>query len=176
MRAGLAHATFAQRRALVELLIDRVIVTDEAVEIRYVMPTSPDGPHHRFCHLRKDHFNEVSSGSPLHEALNRRLSWGVNQRVGIAARFVEPANHEPLRIGRGSRLRTVSRGAHLEECQVGREHPAFVIICIVQKASHLAGTNNARFGRIVLMAQQAMSLVIAAAHATSCRTRLFRGE
>lgn len=35
---GLVEATFAQKRLLVELLIDRVIVTDEEVEIRYVIP------------------------------------------------------------------------------------------------------------------------------------------
>ena len=34
VRGGLADATFEQRRRLVELLIDRVIVTDEEVEIR----------------------------------------------------------------------------------------------------------------------------------------------
>jgi len=45
VRDGLANATFAQRRALVELLIDRVVVTDEVVEIRYAIPTSRDGPH-----------------------------------------------------------------------------------------------------------------------------------
>jgi site-specific DNA recombinase len=45
VRTGLAAATFAQRRLLVELLIDRVVVTDGEVEIRYVLPTSPDGPH-----------------------------------------------------------------------------------------------------------------------------------
>jgi len=55
VRAGLATATFAQRRQLVQLLIDRVIVTDGDVEIRYVLPTSPDGPHPPFCQLRKDH-------------------------------------------------------------------------------------------------------------------------
>jgi site-specific DNA recombinase len=55
VRAGLATATFAQRRQLVELLIDRVIVIDGDVEIRYVLPTSPDGPHPPFCQLRKDH-------------------------------------------------------------------------------------------------------------------------
>jgi hypothetical protein len=27
------------------------------VEIRYVLPTSPDGPHPPFCHLRKDHLD-----------------------------------------------------------------------------------------------------------------------
>ena len=57
VRAGLATATFAQRRLLVELLIDRVIVTDGEVEIRYVLPTSPDGPHPPFCQLRKDHLD-----------------------------------------------------------------------------------------------------------------------
>ena len=49
IRAGLATATFEQRRQLVELLIDRVIVTDDQVEIRYVLPTSPGGPHRPFC-------------------------------------------------------------------------------------------------------------------------------
>ncbi len=55
IRAGLATATFEQRRLLAELLIDRVIITDDRVEIRYVLPTSPDGPHRPFCQLRKDH-------------------------------------------------------------------------------------------------------------------------
>jgi site-specific DNA recombinase len=57
VRTGLATATFTQRRLLVELLIDRVIVTDGEVEIRYVLPTSPDGPHPPFCQLRKDHLD-----------------------------------------------------------------------------------------------------------------------
>jgi site-specific DNA recombinase len=57
IRAGLATATFDQRRQLAELLIDRVIVTDGQVEIRYVLPVSPDGPHRPFCQLRKDHLD-----------------------------------------------------------------------------------------------------------------------
>ena len=57
VKEGLCNATFEQRRALVELLIDRVIVTDEAVEIRYVIPTSPEGPHQPFCHLRTDYLD-----------------------------------------------------------------------------------------------------------------------
>jgi site-specific DNA recombinase len=57
VRAGLATATFAQRRLLAELLIDRVVVTDGQVEIRYVLPTSPDGPHRPFCQLCKDHLD-----------------------------------------------------------------------------------------------------------------------
>ena len=55
VRQGLAHATFEQRRTLVELLIDRVIVTDGEVEIRYVMPTDRASEQVRFCHLRLDY-------------------------------------------------------------------------------------------------------------------------
>jgi site-specific DNA recombinase len=57
VRSGLADATFEQRRKLVELLIDRVIVTDDEVEIRYVIPTDPSSEHVRFCHLRSDYLN-----------------------------------------------------------------------------------------------------------------------
>jgi site-specific DNA recombinase len=52
--AGLEAATFDQRRQLIELLVDRVVVTGDEVEIRYVLPTSPRSEHIRFCHLRSD--------------------------------------------------------------------------------------------------------------------------
>ena len=41
VQGGLAQADFEQRRQLVLLLIDRVIVTDGEVEIRYVLPPAP---------------------------------------------------------------------------------------------------------------------------------------
>jgi site-specific DNA recombinase len=53
----LDNLTFEQRRQLVELLIDRVIVDDEKVEIRYVIPTSPSSENTRFCHLRTDYLD-----------------------------------------------------------------------------------------------------------------------
>lgn len=53
----LAEAAFAQKRHLIELLLDRVVVTNEEVESRYVIPTSPTSEHLRFCHLRLDYFN-----------------------------------------------------------------------------------------------------------------------
>jgi len=56
VQQGLTEATFEQRRLLVELLIDRVIVTNEEVEIRYVIPTSPSSEQVHFCHLRLDYF------------------------------------------------------------------------------------------------------------------------
>jgi len=40
MADGLEHASFEQRRTLVELLIDRVVVDGSDVEIRYVIPLS----------------------------------------------------------------------------------------------------------------------------------------
>jgi site-specific DNA recombinase len=55
VQQGLAKASFEQRRSLVELLIDRVIVTDGEVEIRYVMPTDRTSEQVRFCHLRLDY-------------------------------------------------------------------------------------------------------------------------
>jgi site-specific DNA recombinase len=48
IRQGLDQATFEQKRTLVELLIDRVLVTDGEVEIRYVMPTSKSSENTRF--------------------------------------------------------------------------------------------------------------------------------
>jgi site-specific DNA recombinase len=69
IRTGLGTATFTQRRQLAELLIDRVIVTDDQAEIRYVLPTSPDGPHRPFCQLRKDHLDGPPPGVPLDRLL-----------------------------------------------------------------------------------------------------------
>jgi len=59
VQTGLAHATFAQQRTLVELLIDRVLVANGDVEIRYAIPTHPRGEISRFCQLRKDYFHHV---------------------------------------------------------------------------------------------------------------------
>ncbi len=55
VRSGLDTATFERKRALVELLIDHVVVTDEDVEIRYVVPTSQSGSRYPFCQLRLDY-------------------------------------------------------------------------------------------------------------------------
>jgi site-specific DNA recombinase len=59
VQRSLAQATFTQRRHLVELLIDRVIVTNGDVEIRYVIPTSPASAHVRFSHLRTNYLDRL---------------------------------------------------------------------------------------------------------------------
>jgi site-specific DNA recombinase len=51
----LSTLTFEQRRELVTLLIDRVVVDDEKVEIHYAIPISPAGEEKLFCHLRTDY-------------------------------------------------------------------------------------------------------------------------
>jgi site-specific DNA recombinase len=60
LRVGLGQASFEQRRQLVELLIDRVVVTDGQVEIRYVIPTTDHSTKTRFYHLRTDYFHPVA--------------------------------------------------------------------------------------------------------------------
>ncbi len=70
---GLAEATFEQKRQLIELLVDRVVVTGEEVEIRYVIPTSSSSEHIRFCHLRLDYFDPPMSSRQF------QYSFGVGQ-------------------------------------------------------------------------------------------------
>jgi site-specific DNA recombinase len=55
VRQGLEQADFGRKRELLELLIDRVIVTGEAVEIRYAIPVGPEGEREPFCRLRTDY-------------------------------------------------------------------------------------------------------------------------
>ena len=57
VQQGLETASFEHKRQLVELLIDRVVVSHDLVEIRYVIPTSLKGEQSRFCHLRIDYFD-----------------------------------------------------------------------------------------------------------------------
>jgi site-specific DNA recombinase len=59
VQAGLHGATCEQKRRLMELLLDRVVVTDGEVEIRYVIPMHPRSEHVRFCQVRKDYFHDI---------------------------------------------------------------------------------------------------------------------
>jgi site-specific DNA recombinase len=65
VREGLATADFDRKRALLELLVDRVIVTDGAVEIRYAVPIGPDGEHEPFCRLRTDYLHCAARRCPV---------------------------------------------------------------------------------------------------------------
>jgi len=63
IQQGLDSASFEQRRQVVELLIDRVVVSKEEVEIRYVVPTNEASEQVHFSHLRTDY----RTGPPLHQ-------------------------------------------------------------------------------------------------------------
>ncbi|HEV2461485.1 MAG TPA: hypothetical protein VGS80_24280, partial [Ktedonobacterales bacterium] len=91
VQAGLSQATWEQKRQLVELLIDRVVVTDADVEIHYVIPTAPAGEQVRFCHLRTDYFHAALLFVRLDEFLIRHLRGiqdiGRDQEGGLALRL-----------------------------------------------------------------------------------------
>ena len=72
VQQGISEATFEQKRRLIELLIDRVVVTGEEVEIRYVIPTSSKSETIRFCHLRLDYFNRPMISHQFQQLGGRR--------------------------------------------------------------------------------------------------------
>jgi site-specific DNA recombinase len=85
VETGLANATFEQKRQLIELLIDRVIVTNDEVEIHYVIPTSPSSEHTRFCHLRKDYFD-----APALPIQREHIGRGQGQRLKFVRQVAIP--------------------------------------------------------------------------------------
>jgi len=106
--SGLEQASFEQKRHLIELLIDRVVVTNEEVEIRYVIPTSPNSEHVRFCHLRSNYF-QIERNQPVANAVFLALpslEIGLSQfyRVHTVAR----RNHRNQFWRGGSRRRRQS--------------------------------------------------------------------
>jgi len=80
VRSGLADATFEQKRELVELLVDRVIVTDKEVEIRYVVPTDPSSEKVRFCHLRSDYLDGLITNDKFCFSRRSRLKLRPKRR------------------------------------------------------------------------------------------------
>jgi site-specific DNA recombinase len=87
--SGLQKATFEQKRQLVELLVDRVVVTGDEVEIRYVIPTAERSEHVRFCHLRLDYFGAPDLVGPPDAHVAQQIR--VNP--------VPPARCRQLRLG-----------------------------------------------------------------------------
>ncbi len=79
---GLEQASFEHKRQLIELLIDRVVVTNDEVEIRYVIPTSPNSEQVRFCHLRANYFDAKRQQEILDDILLRRPAMDVGPRKG----------------------------------------------------------------------------------------------
>jgi site-specific DNA recombinase len=97
---GLEQASFEQKRQLVKLLVDRVIVTGEEVEIRYVIPTSSSSEHTRFCQLRADYFQPQRQKIIADHVLLKRptSNVGLGEFHGINVRC---CRHNGNQFGRG---------------------------------------------------------------------------
>jgi site-specific DNA recombinase len=74
VQAGLHSAAFEQRRRLIELLIDRVVVTGGEVEIRYVIPTHPGSEHMRFCQLRGNDITDFNFSTGHDDTIDQQLN------------------------------------------------------------------------------------------------------
>lgn len=111
VRASLTSATFAQKRALVELLIDRVVVTDGDVEIRYVIPTTPSSEQGRFCHLRKDYFDLKTQCVTVDERL------GSQEQIATEEDYMPHTHADQMRFLADHHIETTIKGfmqaAHL---------------------------------------------------------------
>ena len=131
--SGLDTATFEQRRQLVELLIDRVVVTGDDVEIRYAFPIGPAGQTGRFCHLRIDYLRRpnfvrgVRGEIPVEHILRHRQAVpGVGRapelpgRLGPDARLPHQARDrvEAHGVAPGEQLR-VHPGAAVAPLELG---------------------------------------------------------
>jgi hypothetical protein len=83
VREGLASADFAQKRQLIELLVDRVLISNGEVEIRYVLPLSAGSEKVRFCHLRKDYFHLQQIPIPQHRLQRGDLGVGAQDEDAV---------------------------------------------------------------------------------------------
>ncbi len=91
VQQGLTEATFEQKRQLIELLIDRVVVSEEEVEIRYVIPTSSRSEHLRFCHLRSDYFHLPPFAQQDQSLLQaQEMSWSIGEQDRPIREFPGP--------------------------------------------------------------------------------------
>jgi site-specific DNA recombinase len=91
---GLESASFEQKRQLIELLVDRVIVKNDQVEIHYVVPTSPKSEHVRFYHLRSDYRYHIYSNAQWFHIFDSHFGLVLALRTGLAS--VEHARYELL--------------------------------------------------------------------------------
>ena len=96
LQPPLDQLTFAQRRQLVELLIDRVIVNDTQVEIRSVMPTGPKGETTPFCHLRLDYLDLETRGVKFYQlvTIQLRISRAQHDETRLRRIFLVEKDHE----------------------------------------------------------------------------------
>ena len=92
---------------MVELLVDRVLVAEDEVEIRYVVPAHPNSEKVRSCHLRKDYFDDVVQIGAVRQR-QRRPSSPVCFNTATALAYAGCPSTLITR-GRGAPLHNASR-------------------------------------------------------------------
>jgi hypothetical protein len=131
--------TFAQRRPLVEWLIDGVIVNDTQVEIRYVVPTGPTGETTPFCHLRLDYFDLETRGVAFYQftTVQLRVSRTQYDETRLGRVFLVEEDHDtqatlqrlvPHHGGIQVQMRFIFPGAEVLETAPGLEVDLPVIL------------------------------------------------
>jgi site-specific DNA recombinase len=163
----LEHLDFAQRRQLVELLIDCVIVTDGQVEIRYVLPTGPAGESTAFCHLRKDYFNLPSARVGQHNrpSLCQRVNRVGRQQIPGLASFAQPYDNQPQRLRLVDQCHWHDHHASLEQLLGSR----VAQIAIALRA--FAASNRRGFALLTPVVQQLVAFLPAHHEAYFCLQR-----
>ena len=116
VQQGLKQATFEQKRHLVELLIDRVVVTGEEVEIRYVIPTSPRGEASRFYQLRIPYCGKVSSDlrtGVFTDSSAKHIARSVRSDRGVSPALQRGASSSGQGLWQRAAPRGFSHSAHV---------------------------------------------------------------
>jgi len=149
---GLEHAPFEQRRELVELLVDRVVVTDDAVEIRYVIPTTETSTHTRFCQLRTDYF----------DALPNTLALGIPRMACGAS--INRATASIGVLGHMRRDAVLAQGRHTCQCVIRliaakRPRMKAAQLRVVHQLRHDVTLSGARRMRHLEVDQQPMPIL-----------------
>lgn len=116
---GLTNASFEQKRLLVELLIDRVVVSNEQVEIRYVIPTSQGSEKTHFCQLRSDYLGLIHPPT---------CSYRIPMRTGLHFQLRGILEHPAVECG------VVDRDAAL------RHH--FLQLTVAQRVGHVGSART----------------------------------
>ena len=94
------------------LLIDRVIINDVQVKIRYVVPTGPKGETTPFCHLRLDYPNAKSFGIQTTRLLGGGRVGDQIQQVFIAFGPTTDGHNRTIGFLCQEHLREVENGHH----------------------------------------------------------------
>jgi len=153
LQPTLDQLTFAQRRPLVAWLIDRVIVNDTQVKIRYVVPTGPTGETTPFCHLRLDYLNPTSFAlqatgvrgcSPMRDQIER-LFLPLCPTTNAHHRPIRFPGKQPLRyLKEGSWLATRPQGVETQGLAVPPRRPVATRAAHLRPAGVLHGVLPAR--------------------------------